>query len=153
MTLLHSGPSVCIEAIRKTIRPSKSQTRVRACCFIAAAVSAVLASAVPALAQRSTPIQLDQWMGASSNTLDNTQSTVYYDTLENNGTIQAPGNITQNPPCPADFNLDGGIDGQDIEAFFMAWEAGAAVADTNGDGGIDGSDVATYFISWESGGC
>lgn len=141
MTLLHSELSVCIEAIRKTIGPSKSQTRVRACCFIAAAVSAVLASAVPALAQRSTPIQLVQPMGAANAT------------LENGGMIQALGNITQNPPCSADFNLDGGIDGQDIEAFFMAWEAGATAADTNGDGGIDGSDVATYFISWESGGC
>lgn len=96
---------------------------------------------------------IDQVVIDPGATLDNTQSPVYYDTLENNGTIQEPGNIIQNPPCPADFNLDGGIDGQDIEAFFMAWEAGAAVADTNGDGGIDGSDVATYFISWESGGC
>jgi hypothetical protein len=26
--------------------------------------------------------------------------------------------------CPADFNQDGGVDGGDVEAFFLAWEAG-----------------------------
>ena len=26
--------------------------------------------------------------------------------------------------CPADFNLDGGIDGSDVDGFFAAWEAG-----------------------------
>lgn len=26
--------------------------------------------------------------------------------------------------CPADFNADGGVDFQDVEAFFMRWEAG-----------------------------
>lgn len=26
--------------------------------------------------------------------------------------------------CPADFNTDGGINGEDIEAFFLRWEAG-----------------------------
>jgi len=34
-----------------------------------------------------------------------------------------------NPPCPADFNQDGGVDGADVDAFFEAWEAGHASAD------------------------
>jgi len=55
--------------------------------------------------------------------------------------------------CPADFNQDGGIDGGDVESFFVAWEAGDATADVNQDGGIDGADVATFFIAWENGGC
>lgn len=55
--------------------------------------------------------------------------------------------------CPADFNIDGGIDGSDVESFFAAWEAGSCEADTNTDGGIDGSDVETFFVAWEAGGC
>ncbi|MBL9002572.1 MAG: hypothetical protein JNK25_15690 [Phycisphaerae bacterium] len=57
------------------------------------------------------------------------------------------------PPCPADFNNDGGVDGADVEAFFVAWENGETIADVNNDGGIDGGDVETFFIAWEAGGC
>lgn len=55
--------------------------------------------------------------------------------------------------CPADFNNDGGIDGADIEAFFVPWESGEQAADVNADGGVDGGDVAYFFGLWESGGC
>jgi hypothetical protein len=54
--------------------------------------------------------------------------------------------------CPADFNVDGGVDGSDIDAFFAAWEAGDMSADINRDGGIDGGDVSYFFLRWE-GGC
>jgi len=55
--------------------------------------------------------------------------------------------------CPADFNMDGGIDGADVDAFILAWEAGQAQADVNQDGGIDGADVDVFFFYWEAGGC
>jgi hypothetical protein len=55
--------------------------------------------------------------------------------------------------CPADFNRDGGVDGGDVEAFFVAWESSAPEADTNRDGGVDGSDVEAFFVAWEAGGC
>jgi len=55
--------------------------------------------------------------------------------------------------CPADFNQDGGIDGADVDAFFIAWENGDASSDVNQDGGIDGADVDTFFAAWENGGC
>jgi len=55
--------------------------------------------------------------------------------------------------CPADFNNDGGVDGSDIEQFFLKWESGEAGADTNNDGGVDGIDVETFFNLWEAGGC
>lgn len=61
--------------------------------------------------------------------------------------------ITINLPCAADFNLDGGIDGADIEAFFIAFEAGEASSDVNEDGGVDGADVEAFFTLWEAGGC
>ncbi len=57
------------------------------------------------------------------------------------------------PPCSADFNRDGGIDGADVDAFFASWDAGAAAADVNGDGGVDGSDVEVFFAQWSNGGC
>jgi hypothetical protein len=57
------------------------------------------------------------------------------------------------PPCPADFNQDGGIDGADVDAFFSAWESGDASADVNQDGGVDGSDIDPFFFAWENGGC
>ncbi len=53
--------------------------------------------------------------------------------------------------CPGDFNLDGGIDGADVGAFFEQWEAGDSSADINADGGIDGGDVSTFFEHWEAG--
>ncbi len=63
------------------------------------------------------------------------------------------GRVLPTPPCPADFNQDGGIDGADVDAFFAAWEAGDAPADVNQDGGIDGADVDYFFNVWEAGGC
>jgi hypothetical protein len=57
------------------------------------------------------------------------------------------------PPCPADYNQDGGIDGADVAAFFADWEEGLPGADVNQDGGIDGADAAYFFEVWENGGC
>ncbi|MBS0197179.1 MAG: hypothetical protein JSR77_10515 [Planctomycetes bacterium] len=57
------------------------------------------------------------------------------------------------PPCPADYNTDGGIDGADVDAFFSDWAFGLPGADINQDGGIDGSDVGAFFALWEAGGC
>jgi len=51
----------------------------------------------------------------------------------------------------ADFNMDGGVDGSDVEAFFRAWEAGQDEADFNVDGGVDGGDVEAFFVAWEQG--
>jgi hypothetical protein len=57
------------------------------------------------------------------------------------------------PPCAADFNQDGGIDGTDVTDFFAAWESGDPTADVNLDGGVDGADVGGFFVVWEAGGC
>jgi hypothetical protein len=53
--------------------------------------------------------------------------------------------------CFADYNQDGGVDGLDVEEFFIDWSAGNA--DVNSDGGTDGGDVETFFIQWSNGGC
>ncbi len=57
------------------------------------------------------------------------------------------------PRCPADFNRDGGIDGEDVAAFFAAFESGEATADVNADGGVDGSDIESFMVPWQAGGC
>jgi hypothetical protein len=53
--------------------------------------------------------------------------------------------------CVSDWNNDGGIDGADIEAFFVDFAAGTA--DANDDGGTDGSDVEAFFTRWQTGEC
>lgn len=62
-------------------------------------------------------------------------------------------NYIEPAPCPADFNQDGGVDGSDVESFFLAWESGDTPADVNFDGGVDGSDIETFFVAWQNGGC
>ncbi|MFZ4576726.1 MAG: GC-type dockerin domain-anchored protein, partial [Phycisphaerales bacterium] len=57
------------------------------------------------------------------------------------------------PPCPADYNQDGGVDGSDIQSFFIDWQAGTVAADVNQDGGVDGGDIETFFVAWQAGGC
>jgi len=57
------------------------------------------------------------------------------------------------PACPADYNQDGGVTGDDIAAFFADFENGADCADTNIDGGITGDDIAALFTVFEAGGC
>lgn len=53
--------------------------------------------------------------------------------------------------CPADFNCDGGVDGDDVIAFFGAWDASLPEADFNQDGGVDGDDVIAFFARWDTG--
>lgn len=60
-------------------------------------------------------------------------------------------NFVLRGPCPGDFNVDGGVDGTDVDAFFVAWESGLSNADINNDGGVDGADVEAFFAFWENG--
>ncbi len=57
------------------------------------------------------------------------------------------------PACAADYDQSGGVDGQDIGAFFNDWEAGAQCADVDGSGGVDGDDIGFFFDRWQAGGC
>jgi hypothetical protein len=53
-------------------------------------------------------------------------------------------------PCAADFNMDGGVDADDVIAFFSAWDAGLPAADFDGDLGVDGDDVIAFFRAWDA---
>jgi len=76
-------------------------------------------------------------------------------------TVTDPGSLTAvdtvsiniGPGCAADYNNDGGIDGNDIEAFFIDWSAGIDLADVNSDGGVNGGDVEAFFFVWGNGSC
>ena len=53
--------------------------------------------------------------------------------------------------CVGDYNCDGGVDGTDVDIFFVDWEGGDFGSDVNRDGGIDGTDVFFFFDRWENG--
>ncbi len=53
------------------------------------------------------------------------------------------------PACPADWDGSGGIDGDDIAAFFIDWQQG--IADIDQSGGTDGDDITFFFDRWQAG--
>jgi len=57
------------------------------------------------------------------------------------------------PPCAADYDNNGGVDGGDLAAFFADFETGAQCADVDQNGGVDGGDLAFFFLVFEQGGC
>lgn len=75
--------------------------------------------------------------------------TIFWDDLK----IEYVAGGPQCPPCAADFNNDGGVGGDDLAAFFAAYEAGELCGDVNGDGGVGGDDLAYFFSVYEAGGC
>jgi len=85
------------------------------------------------------------------NANDPTQSGSYVLTITNACGITTTVPAIIEVSCPADFNMDGGIDGADVSAFFEMWETADSSADINFDGGIDGSDVDEFFVRWGSG--
>lgn len=53
--------------------------------------------------------------------------------------------------CPADFNGDGFVTGEDFDAFQAAFEAGSISSDFNGDGFVTGEDFDAYVVAFELG--
>ncbi len=51
--------------------------------------------------------------------------------------------------CPADWDGSGGVDGDDIAAFFADWQVGNA--DIDNSGGTDGDDITFFFARWQAG--
>jgi hypothetical protein len=88
-----------------------------------------------------------------------TNNAAQYNTVSSNVTFtnNAGANfvltLPPEPPCFADYNQDGGVDGADVSDFFMDWSSGSPNADANLDGGVDGADVEIFFEQWSAGGC
>ncbi len=57
--------------------------------------------------------------------------------------------IDATAPCPGDWDGSGGIDGDDIVAFFADWQIGEA--DIDQSGGTDGDDITYFFERWQAG--
>lgn len=57
------------------------------------------------------------------------------------------------PECPADYNANGGVEGDDVAAFFIDYEAGSVCADIDLNGGVDAGDIGYFFSLFEAGGC
>jgi hypothetical protein len=55
------------------------------------------------------------------------------------------------PGCVGDFDGDGGVDSDDVIAFFGAWDSGQSSADVDGSGGVDSDDVIAFFGAWDAG--
>jgi probable HAF family extracellular repeat protein len=53
--------------------------------------------------------------------------------------------------CAADWNHDGGIDGDDVILFFQQWDENDIGADFTADGSVDGDDVIGFFGRWDLG--
>lgn len=51
--------------------------------------------------------------------------------------------------CRADIDRSGGIDSDDVIAFFSLWDANQM--DYNEDGGTDGDDIIAFFADWDAG--
>lgn len=52
------------------------------------------------------------------------------------------------PPCPADFNDDGVVDGDDLGSFLGFWGSDEDSADFNDDGVVDGDDLGSLLGYW-----
>ena len=88
---------------------------------------------------------------AMASDIDPTQPGTPVVTVSFERATRIPATCLAPPSCIADFNQDGGVDGQDLEAFYLAWEAGGSDGDINQDGGVDGGDVEAFILRWESG--
>ncbi|MFZ4572825.1 MAG: RHS repeat-associated core domain-containing protein [Phycisphaerales bacterium] len=51
-----------------------------------------------------------------------------------------------------DYNGDGGVDSDDVIAYFADWDNSNPLADLNGDGGVDSDDLILWFQFWDLGG-
>jgi hypothetical protein len=50
--------------------------------------------------------------------------------------------------CPADFNDDNSVDGNDLGFLLASWGAPGGSADLNGDGSVDGNDLGFLLAAW-----
>ncbi len=77
---------------------------------------------------------------------------VALDAQGNTGSDTSDQDFTINGPhCPADFDGDGFVTGDDFDAYVAAFEAGNATADFDGDGFVTGDDFDGFVVQFEAG--
>lgn len=92
---------------------------------------------------------------------ENAQSRLYlgvhfrFDAVDGNESGTALGRYVAShmllPACPADFNGDGSVNGQDVSAFVHALISGDASADFDGDGQVDIEDIRAFIAAYTEG--
>lgn len=53
--------------------------------------------------------------------------------------------------CIGDYNRDGGVTGDDLDAFFIDYDLGLVSTDVNNDGGVSGDDITAFFVAYGTG--
>ncbi len=77
---------------------------------------------------------------------------IYYNTLNNSGTVDNIANLIQLPsPCLADFNHDAVVDFFDYLDFVAAFASNSITADFNNDGVVDFFDYLDFVQAFSSG--
>lgn len=101
--------------------------------------------------------------GASSSSVDFSSGGVTWDGIDaiyvnsqaiSGCTISAQSGVDWTLPysnCPADFNHDGFVNGDDYDAFAELFEAGDLGADFNEDGFVNGDDYDLFAEAFEAG--
>ena len=84
-----------------------------------------------------------------SNVRASTPATYAFFASNDCGFVQS--NVAVVTVCPADFDCSGGVDGDDVIAFFTLWDSADLAADFNHDEGVDGDDVIAFFEHWDAG--
>jgi subtilisin family serine protease len=109
----------------------------------------IVASAVACLTQAHPGWTVAQMRAALMNTASDYAATGLTDPLfiRGYGIVNAFAALTA--LCDADITGDGGVDGDDVIAFFESWDAGHA--DFDASGGTDGDDVIAFFARWDAG--
>lgn len=60
-------------------------------------------------------------------------------------------NVFGTPACPADFNGDGFVNGNDYDEFADAFDGGLPAADLNDDGFVNGNDYDEFAVAFDAG--
>lgn len=100
-------------------------------------------------------LNLSGWVLTAANGMSAAAGTIVGEGINPSGQVQAWRAMLGEDTyfCVSDFDQSGGIDGQDVEAFFIAFEANDERADANRDGGVTGTDVEAFFLQWAAGEC
>lgn len=80
---------------------------------------------------------------------------IYVESATINGTVSNPDDIiivTGTPPCIADLNGDGQVNGQDLGVLLVMWGPCSVpcLADINTDGAVNGIDLGLMLTGWGS---
>jgi subtilisin family serine protease len=106
----------------------------------AAGVAALIISANPSL----TAVEVESIMKSTCKDM----GAAGFDTLTGWGALDADGAVREavRKACPADFDGDGSVSGNDLGILLSSW--GASSLDITGDGVVNGGDMGVLLSAW-----